>query len=1022
MALTRPKFSQFDTTISSISDPLTILNKSATIANIDVGFVINRNGGGVSNVALVWQESSSQFILAATSSNGDATANIVVTSYSNLQIGNVSATTVTSTNLVGAPNVIVTGSLLPSANITYDLGSPTQRWRSGYFSANTIYIGDESVSVDTNGTWSFTSKGSTVNMGKNTPFDAPDVTISGNVVATGNIIAANYNYANGVSTLATVGTIISTANTAMKGYVDGQITTVNGSISTANTALKGYADSQDSAITTAWTSNATTQLSQITAANAAIVTANTAMQGYVDGQITTVNGSISTANTALKGYIDGQITTVNSSISTANTALKGYADSQDSAITTAWTSNATTQLSQITAANAAIVTANTAMQGYVDGRFTTLIGGAPAILDTLNEIAIALGNDSNLSVTLTNTITTANTNMKGYADAITTAWTSNATTQLSQITAANAAIVTANTALKGYADAITTAWTSNATTLLSQIGGANAAIVTANTALKGYADAITTAWTSNATTLLSQIGGANAAIVTANTAMKGYTDGQITTVNSSISTANTALKGYTDGQITTVNSSISTANTALKGYVDSQDSAITTAWTSNATTQLSQITAANAAIVTANIAMQGYVDAANTIQSTQINTLTSSVTGANAAIVTANTALKGYTDGQLSSKANIDSQTFTGNVIFNSIGAIRLPSGTTAQRTTGTAGDFRYNSTTGGFEGYTTTWGSLAGGGGGTPGGADTQIQFNNSGSAFAGALSLHYFTGNGVVLANAGVASTSTTTGTLQVTGGIGATGNITAGNIIAGGVRQTIAGTVPSNPTVGDQWYDTSTDILFNFTYDGTNYVWVDISSAPINTALAGGISGTSLSISGVGSFTSTLSSGALTVPNIIHSGTSGTGDIGGTGAAFGTVFAKATSAQYADLAENYQADASYVPGTVIIFGGVNEVTISNISHDTAVAGVVSTNPAYLMNSKINAEYISAVALQGRVPCLVRGPINKGDLVVTSDIPGIAQRMDKKLYEPGCIIGKSLDAITANEIKTIEVVIGRF
>ena len=571
--------------------------------------------------------------------------------------------------------------------------------------------------------------------------------------------------------------------------------------------------------------------------------------------------------------------------------------------------------------------------------------------------------------------------------------------------------------MQGYADAITTAWTSNATTQLSQITAANAAIVTANTAMQGYADAITTAWTSNATTLLSQIGGANAAIVTANTALKGYTDGQITTVNSSISTANTAMKGYTDGQITTVNSSISTANTALKGYVDSQDSAITTAWTSNATIQLSQITAANAAIVTANIAMQGYVDAANTIQSTQINTLTSSVTGANAAIVTANTALKGYTDGQLSSKANIDSQTFTGNVIFNSIGAIRLPSGTTAQRTTGTAGDFRYNSTTGGFEGYTTTWGSLAGGGGGTPGGADTQIQFNNSGSAFAGALSLHYFTGNGVVLANAGVASTSTTTGTLQVTGGIGATGNITAGNIIAGGVRQTIAGTVPSNPTVGDQWYDTSTDILFNFTYDGTNYVWVDISSMALNTALAGSISGTSLSISGIGSFT-----GAVTVPSIINGGTTGVGNIGSSTVTFNTAFLKATTAQYADLAENYQADASYVPGTVIIFGGVNEVTISNISHDTAVAGVVSTNPAYLMNSKINAEYISAVALQGRVPCLVRGPINKGDLVVTSDIPGIAQRMDKKLYEPGCIIGKSLDAITANEIKTIEVVIGRF
>ena len=871
MALTRPKFSQFDTTVSTISDPLTILNNSATTANVDVGFIVNRNGGGVSNVAFVWQESSSQFILAATSSTGATNANIAVSNYSNLRIGNVSATTVTSTNLIGAPNVIVTGSMLPSANITYDLGSPTQRWRSGWFSGTTIYIGNESISADTSGNWTLTSGSSSVTLGVNANFVAASATIAGNVIS-GNVSATNYNYANGVSILATVGTIISTANTALKGYTDGQITTVNSSIVTANTALKGY----------------------------------------TDGQITTVNSSIVTANTALKGYVDGQITTVNSSIVTANTALKGYAD----AITTAWTGNATTQLSQITAANAAIVTANTAMQGYVDGRFTTLIGGAPTILDTLNEIAIALGNDSNLSVTLTNTITTANTNMKGYVD------------------------------------------------------------------------------------------------------------GQITTVNSSISTANTALKGYADGQITTVNSSIVTANTALKGYVDSQDSAITTAWTSNATTQLSQIntltssvTGANAAIVTANTAMQGYADAITTAWTSNATTQLSQITAANAAIVTANTALKGYTDGQLSSKANIDSQTFTGNVIFNSIGAIRLPSGTTAQRTTGTAGDFRYNSTTGGFEGYTTTWGSLAGGGGGTPGGADTQIQFNNSGSAFAGALSLHYFTGNGVVLANAGVASTSTTTGTLQVTGGIGATGNITAGNIIAGGVRQTIAGTVPSNPTVGDQWYDTSTDILFNFTYDGTNYVWVDISSMALNTALAGSISGTSLSISGIGSFT-----GAVTVPSIINGGTTGVGNIGSSTVTFNTAFLKATTAQYADLAENYQADASYVPGTVIIFGGVNEVTISNISHDTAVAGVVSTNPAYLMNSKINAEYISAVALQGRVPCLVRGPINKGDLVVTSDIPGIAQRMDKKLYEPGCIIGKSLDAITANEIKTIEVVIGRF
>jgi hypothetical protein len=94
-------------------------------------------------------------------------------------------------------------------------------------------------------------------------------------------------------------------------------------------------------------------------------------------------------------------------VTTANTAMKGYAD----AITTAWTANAITQLGQITTvtnsvtgANVAIATANTAMKGYVDGQITTLVGGAPALLDTLSEIATAIGNDANLSVTLTNTI------------------------------------------------------------------------------------------------------------------------------------------------------------------------------------------------------------------------------------------------------------------------------------------------------------------------------------------------------------------------------------------------------------------------------------------------------------------------------------------------------------------------------------------------------------------------------------------------------------------------------------------
>jgi hypothetical protein len=145
---------------------------------------------------------------------------------------------------------------------------------------------------------------------------------------TGNVSANNFNYANGVSIL----------------------------------------DSVTSSLATL-TSNAATQSGLIIDTNTAITTANTNMKGYVDGQITTVSNSV-------------------------------------------------------TGANAAIVTANTALKGYIDGQITTLVGGAPAILDTLNEIANALGNDANLSVTLTNSISgsnaaivTANTAMKGYVDA-----------------------------------------------------------------------------------------------------------------------------------------------------------------------------------------------------------------------------------------------------------------------------------------------------------------------------------------------------------------------------------------------------------------------------------------------------------------------------------------------------------------------------------------------------------------------------------------------------------------------------
>jgi len=148
---------------------------------------------------------------------------------------------------------------------------------------------------------------------------------------------------------------------------------------------------------------------------------------------------------------------------------------------------------------------------------------------------------------------------------------------------------------------------------------------------------------------------------------------------------------------------------------------------------------------------------------------------------------------------------------------------------------------------------------------------------------------------------------------------------------------------------------------------------------------------------------------------------GNIGSSTGYFNTVFAKATSAQYADLAEMYVADDNYSPGTVVEFGGPAEITITSTDHSTRVAGVISTNPSYLMNAAQTGDNVLAVALTGRVPCMVVGTIAKGDRLVASAIPGVATRLDPNKYEPACIIGKSLEDHSSAGIGRIEIAIGR-
>ena len=155
----------------------------------------------------------------------------------------------------------------------------------------------------------------------------------------------------------------------------------------------------------------------------------------------------------------------------------------------------------------------------------------------------------------------------------------------------------------------------------------------------------------------------------------------------------------------------------------------------------------------------------------------------------------------------------------------------------------------------------------------------------------------------------------------------------------------------------------------------------------------------------------------------GTSNIAVINGTSATFtgnvgGTYFnGIATSAQYADMAEIYSSDVEYEPGTVVKIGGEKEITQTLEHADVESFGVISSNPAYLMNSEANGQ---PVALAGRVPVKVVGKIAKGERLVSSDVPGVAWGVADEDVDIKAIIGRSLENKEDGDEGVIEAVIG--
>ena len=235
----------------------------------------------------------------------------------------------------------------------------------------------------------------------------------------------------------------------------------------------------------------------------------------------------------------------------------------------------------------------------------------------------------------------------------------------------------------------------------------------------------------------------------------------------------------------------------------------------------------------------------------------------------------------------------------------------------------------------------------------------------------------------------------------------------------------TAPLSPLTGDLWWHTG--VLILKVYSGNTALgdngWISIGpSYPVAT----GKNGPSVEIlEGHTVIVTYIENIAISIVSkdadfILAAPINGKSSIKtGYNQLLGVVNATATQAEYADLAERYETDVLLNAGEVVVFGGDKEVTTTKISHDVRVAGIVSTDPAYLMNSDSDGV---PVALTGKVPAYVQGPVAKGDRLVTSTEPGVAIKMTTYQYQPGCIIGKAMENIDDDSMKMINVAVGRY
>ena len=281
------------------------------------------------------------------------------------------------------------------------------------------------------------------------------------------------------------------------------------------------------------------------------------------------------------------------------------------------------------------------------------------------------------------------------------------------------------------------------------------------------------------------------------------------------------------------------------------------------------------------------------------------------------------------------------------------------------------------------------------------------------------------VLIAN-NTPSFANSTGALQVSGGISTGGNVFAGeHVYASGdvtsVNSGIFGSIRSNANISAATTLTAAGAATAQSLSSNSFVTVHTTLVTGGNTTVNGLAvnasatvGSTLGVIGsitaagglqntpIGNTTATTATFTTVMTGNVLPTTANAFTLGNSSTWYSAVYATAVQSYYADLAEKYIADHEYEPGTVVVFGGTEEITVTTRTGDKRVAGVISTDPAYLMNMSSSG---LPVALRGKVPVKVVGQVSKGDLLITSDEPGYAVSVGfRSDYSPNAVFAKSL------------------